>query len=329
MQDTTSVQANRATQAMYWVNRQTDPKQLEDIFVIAAAPHILHVMRIADVAHLRSGATSGTVGTGMDKLKLARGEDRVSDRSSSGSDLSSDCDDSQLSSSCDDFESPPTTPRSQPEDLSKVSPDTTPEHLGMQSTMKPKVPILGLRQDANIHMQGPAAFTPRKGSQPDTARGRPAIPGLALKEGSGTRAAPALPPIAPPSSRRSTARTRPPSGAESDSHSDTGTVSISLISQGLSVSSSSQEGRIEAGSALRQISRQLGIRQSEVKLFQLQEVQEPCSLASGGGQYAVAINNSREATPHSVVLPAPSDCLCQARCLSILCPCARFLPHNS
>ena len=265
--------------------------------MFAAASYILHVMRITDLAHLRSGAISAPTSSGMEKLKLARGEDRVSDRSSSGSDLSSDCDDSQLSSSCDEFESPPTTPRSPPEDLSKVSPDTTPEHLGLQATMKPKVPILGLRQDANIHLQGPAACTPRKGSQPDTVRGRPAIPGLALKEGSGTRAAPTLPPIAPPSSRRSTARTRPPSGAESDSHSDTGTVSISLISQGLSVSSSSQEGRIVAGSALRQISRQLGIRQSEVKLFQLHEVQEPCSLASEGGQYAVAVSNSREATP--------------------------------
>ena len=278
--------------------------------MFAAASYILHVMRITDLAHLRSSAISGPTSSGMEKLKLARGEDRVSDRSSSGSDLSSDCDDSQLSSSCDEFESPPTTPRSQPEDLSKVSPDTTPEHLGLQATMKPKVPILGLRQDANIHLQGPAACTPRKGSQPDTVRGRPAIPGLALKEGSGTRAAPTLPPIAPPSSRRSTARTRPPSGAESDSHSDTGTVSISLISQGLSVSSSSQEGRIVAGSALRQISRQLGIRQSEVKLFQLHEVQEPCSLASEGGQYAVAVSNSREASPKSHVPSTPSGHSC-------------------
>ena len=304
------MQTRRATQETCRVNRQTDLQQLKHTFVFAAALYILHVMRITDLAHSGSGATSGSQQIEMEMLKLARGEDRVSDRSFSGSDVSSDCDDSQYSSSYDDFESPSTTPRSQPEELSKVSPDTTPEHLALQSTMKPKVPILGLRQDANIHLHGPAALTPRKGSQPDNVRGRPAIPGLALKEGSGVRVASTLPPMAPPSSRRSTPRTRPPSGAESDSHSDTGTVSISLISQGLSMSSSSQEGRVVAKSALRQISRQLGIRQSEGKLFQLKEVQEPCSLASEGGHYAVAISNSREATPHSLVLLPPSGRSC-------------------
>ena len=220
----------------------------------------------------------------------------------SDSDVSSEFDDSRDSSSSDDFESPSATPRSETEEMAKATPDTTPVQLSQQGTMKPKVPILGLRQDANSITCGPAEATPRKEGQPVTARGRPAVPGLAFtQKPAEARSIPSLPPMAPASSRgcRSrdqaealTARRRQPDA----------TVSVSLISQGLSLLNNTPEGGIAAETAISQISRQLGVRQAELRLFQLREVEGPCSLAAEAGQYAVAVNNSREPLP---LIPEP------------------------
>ena len=228
----------------------------------------------------------------------------------SDSDVSSEFDDSRDSSSSDDFESPSATPRSETEEMAKATPDTTPVQLSQQGTMKPKVPILGLRQDVNSISCGPAEVTPRKEGQPTTARGRPAIPGLAFTQKPEARSIPSLPPMAPTSSRgcRSreqaealTARRRQPDA----------TVSVSLISQGLSLLSNTPEGGIAAETAISQISRQLGVRQAELKLFQLREVEGSCSLASEAGQYAVAVNNSRELSllflSYALVMRRPTD----------------------
>lgn len=223
----------------------------------------------------------------------------------SDSDVSSEFDGSRDSSSSDDFESPSATPRSETEEMAKATPDTTPVHLSQQGTMKPKVPILGLRQDVNSISCGPAEATPRKEGQPVTARGRPAVPGLAFTQKSEARSVPSLPPMAPTSSRghRSrdqnealSARRRQPDAA----------VSVSLISQGLSLLNNTPEGGIAAETAISQISRQLGVRQAELRLFQLREVEGPCSLSSEAGQYAVAVNNSRELcfTSHSQAMSA-------------------------
>ena len=214
----------------------------------------------------------------------------MSTGSLSDSDVSSDFDGSRDYSSSDDFESPSQTPRSETEEMAKVTPDTTPVHLSQQGTMKPKVPILGLRQNVNSISCGPAEATPRKEGQPVTARSRPAIPGLAFTQKPEPRSIPSLPPMAPTSSRgcRSrdqaeplTARRRQPDAA----------VSVSLISEGLSLLSNAPEGGVAAETAITQISRQLGVSQAELRLFQLREVEGACSEA---GQYAVAVNNSRE-----------------------------------
>ncbi|CAL5228925.1 g12152 [Coccomyxa viridis] len=213
----------------------------------------------------------------------------MSTGSLSDSDVSSDFDGSRDYSSSDDFESPSQTPRSETEEMAKVTPDTTPVHLSQQGTMKPKVPILGLRQNVNSISCGPAEATPRKEGQPVTARSRPAIPGLAFTQKPEPRSIPSLPPMAPTSSRgcRSrdqaeplTARRRQPDAA----------VSVSLISEGLSLLSNAPEGGVAAETAITQISRQLGVSQAELRLFQLREVEGACSEA---GQYAVAVNNSR------------------------------------
>jgi hypothetical protein len=60
------------------------------------------------------------------------------------------------------------------------------------------------------------------------------------------------------------------------------------------VLSSNPEGSI-AEVALSQISRQLGVRQPELKLYRLMEIEgQCCSLAPEAGQYAVAVKDSRE-----------------------------------
>ena len=211
----------------------------------------------------------------------------------SDSDVSSDFDDSRESSSSDDFESPSATPRSETEEMARATPDTTPEQLSQQRTMKPKVPILGLRHDMNSISCGPAEATPRKEGQPGTARGCPAIPGLAFMQKSEVCSVPCLPPIAPSSSRGCRSRDQPQVPATSRNQPDAA-VSVSLISQGLSLFSKASEGSIAVDTAISQVSRQLGVRPTELRLFQLREVEGHCSLASEAGQYAVAVNNSRE-----------------------------------
>ena len=199
----------------------------------------------------------------------------MSARSLSDSDASSDFDDSRASSSSDDFESPSTTPRSETEEMTKFSPDTTPEQLSQQRTMKPKVPILGLRQDVNSISCGPAEATPRKEGQPGTARGRPAVPGLAFKQEAEALNAPSLPPMAPTSTRGRKGRDQ--ALAQGTPRAQPGVVvNVSLISQGLSLLSDAPDGSVDAETAMSQISRQLGIRQAELRLFQLREVEGPC-----------------------------------------------------
>lgn len=243
----------------------------------------------------------------MSSLTLARGEEELSVRSLSDSDASSDFDDSRDSCSSDEFESPSATPRSDSEEMAKSTPEGTPVQLRQQSTMKPKVPILGLRQDVNTSLCGPADATPRKGGQSETARGRPAIPGLAFKPDSQVRGVPALPPMAAFSSRqsRSVDHASARAGARSQAHA---AVTVSLMSPGLSVLSNKPEESTTAEAALGQLSRQLGIRQVELKLFQLREVEGACSLASEGSQYAVAVSNSRECRLSALVYTWSSAC---------------------
>jgi len=217
----------------------------------------------------------------------------MSVRSLSDSDASSDFDDSHSSSSSDDFESPSATPRSEGEEMTKATPDTTPEQVSHQLMMRPKVPILGLRQDLNSISPGLPEATPRKEGQPGTARGRPSIPGLAFRQVPEARNVPSLPPMAPSSSRGGKSRDQLSARATPRSQADA-VVNVSLISQGLSLLRDKVEGSIAADTALSQISRQLGIRQAELKLYQLREVDGPCSLAPEAGQYAVTVNNSRE-----------------------------------
>ena len=217
----------------------------------------------------------------------------MSSGSLSDNDVSSDFDDSQHSSSSDEFESPSATPRSDTEEMAKATPDTTPKQLSQQRTMKPNVPILGLRQHLNTISCSSTEGTPRKEGQPETARGRLAIPGLAFMQKPEARKVPSLPPMAPNSSRGCRSRDQPHAPALLRSQPDA-VVSVSLISQGLSLLSNTPEKTIAAEAAISQLSRQLGVRQAELKLFQLREVEGPCSLGAEAGQYAVAVNNSRE-----------------------------------
>ena len=246
----------------------------------------------------------------------------MSSGSLSDSDVSSDFDDSRHSSSSDEFESPSATPRSETEEMAKATPDTTPKHLSQQRTMKPNIPILGLSQHVNSISCSPAEGTPRKEGQPETARGRPAIPGLAFMQKPEARKVPSLPPMAPNSSRGNRSRDQPHAPAILRGQPDA-VVSVSLISQGLTLLSNTPENSIAVETAISQLSRQLGVRQAELRLFQLREVEGPCSLDAEAGQYAVAVNNSREHCVSSLgyALLAYMDAN-SFRC----CPCARILP---
>ena len=230
----------------------------------------------------------------MKGLDLARVAGAEITRSSFDSDASSDCEDGQDSSSCDEFASPEATPRPILGEMNKATPDTTPEQPGQRAAMKPKVPILGLKEGINAISRGPADQSTCQAGQPKTARGRPPVPGLAFRQEPEARAVPSLPPMAPAATRQGRSREQRPARASSGGQADAA-VSVSLISQGLTVPSNKPEGSISAEAALSQISRQLGIRQAELKLYRLTEVEgQGCSLASEAGQYAVALKDSRE-----------------------------------
>ena len=238
----------------------------------------------------------------MKGLDLARVAGAELTRSSSDSDASSDCEDGQDSSSCDDFASPEATPRPILGELNQATPDTTPEQPGQRVAMKPKVPILGLKEGISAIARGPADQSTSQEGQPKTARGRPPVPGLAFRQEPEARAAPSLPPMAPAAYRQGRSREQRPARATPGAQADAA-VSVSLISQGLSVLSNKPEGSIGAEAALSQISRQLGIRQAELKLYRLTEVEgQGCSLASEAGQYAVAVKDSREALPPPCII---------------------------
>ncbi|EIE18217.1 hypothetical protein COCSUDRAFT_60418 [Coccomyxa subellipsoidea C-169] len=227
-----------------------------------------------------------------------------------------DSDDSSYASSCEDAESsedpdsPCSTPRS--EDLVTSLPlgPLPPEgQISPKRTVKPKIPTLGLRLDGGGAHRGPGSATPRTAVQPESARGRPSlsIPRLptarAAEDPAAVREPPAAAALAAPvprwsqhsSARASSLPTPQPVGLDrcDGEASYAAAVSISLMSDAFVLE---QQGTIKgpqlASNALEKFSAALGVRQSELTLYEVREVKEGMQLAPRTSKLAVAVTNS-------------------------------------
>lgn len=232
-----------------------------------------------------------------------------------GSDLS-DSDDSSYASSCEDAESsedqdsPCSSPRS--EDLGSslpLGPLPPAGQISPKRTVKPKVPTLGLRLDGGVVSRGPGGATPRTIVQPESARGRPslAIPRLptsrAAEEPAGACEPPAAPAVAAAiprwaqhsSARASSLPTPQPVGIDRCDGENSGAtaVSVSLLSSAVMLEQQvTVKGPQLASAALEKVGAALGVRQSELTLYEVREVKEGMQLASRTSRLAVAVKNS-------------------------------------
>ncbi len=251
-----------------------------------------------------------------------------------------DSDDSSYASSCEDAESskdpdsPCSTPRSDHLVTSLPLGPLPPEgQISPKRTVKPKIPTLGLRLDGGGVHRGPGSATPRTAVQPESARGRPSlsIPRLptarAAEDPAAAREPPAAAALAAPvprwsqhsSARASSLPTPQPVGLDrcDGEASCAAAVSISLMSDAFVLE---QQGTIKgpqlASNALEKFSAALGVRQSELTLYEVREVKEGMQLAPRTSKLAVAVKNSgvalRNLAHPSKGMPLPTCCVDQS-----------------
>ncbi|BDA47789.1 hypothetical protein COCOBI_11-0460 [Coccomyxa sp. Obi] len=229
----------------------------------------------------------------------------------------SDSDDSSYASSCEDAESseddqnsPCSSPRSADHDNS-LPPVPQAGQMSPKRPLKPKVPILGLRLDGGTVSRGPGTATPRTMAQPENARGRPsiAVPRLPTARGSedsaaareppaGIAAAAAVPRWPQHSSGRASSLPTPQAvgidrcGGQATC-APSSSISLSLLSSAMVLEQKSTvKGSQLAHAALGKFSAALGVRQSELTLYEVREVKEGMQLAPGTTRLAVAVKNS-------------------------------------
>ena len=230
---------------------------------------------------------------------------------SDASDVSSCSEDSS-----DERSSPSCSPRSEQQEADRqdslpLSPLLPAGQISPKRSARPKVPALGLRMDAAASGRGLGSATPRSLGQQDSARGRPtlAVPRLATARSTEDSASArellpnsARAPVAPrvPQQLHSSRLSLPIPQLRCDGRpqhdAPAVTVAVGLLSNAVVLrhQQKSITGPQLAKSALSEIGVALGVRQSELTLYEVREIQDPAQLASSTSKLAIAVNSSGE-----------------------------------
>jgi hypothetical protein len=246
----------------------------------------------------------------MDDARFGHDEELTDDFSDSYSSDVSSCDEE----SSEDQSTTSTSPRTvghdnERQDAVPLAPLLPAGQISPKRTAKPKIPALGLRIDPGAAVRGLGSATPRTAVQQDSTRTRHsiAVPRLASARGTEDSAAarellpnsaraPPVPKFPPQllASRPSLPIPRERCDGQRQPEVATVTVSVGLLSSAVVFRHQQKglKGPQLASRALTELGTALGIRQTELTLYEVREVQDPGKLSPDSTKLAVAVKNS-------------------------------------